>query len=158
MMVAVETSGSGIVLSYAHNILRILMGIIFIYAGIGKIISPLDFAQLIDNYRILPTLFVKPLAVMLPWIEIMCGLSLISGYLAKGGMLIIDFLMIIFILAFTANLLRGIDVACGCFSLTLMNHRSTYFYLTRDVLILAVGLWLLIYAMKRNSPPKSRGF
>lgn len=127
------------------------MGLVFIYAAIGKIISPLDFAQLIDNYRIMPMFFVKPLAVTLPWIEVICGLSLISGYLAKGGMLLIDFLMIIFILAFTANLFRGIDVACGCFSLTLMTHRSTYFYLTRDVLILAVGLWLLIYANLNSS-------
>jgi uncharacterized membrane protein YphA (DoxX/SURF4 family) len=127
------------------------MGLIFIYAGIGKIISPLDFAQLIDNYRILPTFFVKPLAVTLPWIELICGLSLISGYLAKGGMLLIDFLMIIFIIAFTANLFRGIDIACGCFSLTLMTHRGTYFYLARDLLILAVGLWLLIYANLNSS-------
>lgn len=130
--------------------LQILLGIIFIYAGIGKIISPEDFAYILDKYRILPLVLVQPFAIVLPWLEVTSGLSLVIGCGVRGGALIIDILMIVFILAFILNLIRGIDVACGCFSLSVMERKSTYLYLLRDLCILAAGVSVLGFELKKH--------
>lgn len=138
------------VMLIGRHVVRILLGIIFIYAGFSKIIHPEAFAGIIANYRILPSNLVSFSAVLLPWLEVTAGVSLLIGYGAKGGALIIDILMIVFILAFIANLVRGIDVACGCFSVALMEKTSTYSYLIRDVLLLAAGVSLLVCEIKKQ--------
>jgi putative oxidoreductase len=131
--------------------LRIILGIIFIYAGISKILSPEDFAVIIDNYRILPFIFVKPFAILIPWVEVTAGACLVCGYFVSGGLLIIDILMIVFILAFVISLIRGIDIACGCFSLSLVEKKNVYYYLARDLLLLGGGVCLLSFEIKRNN-------
>ena len=60
-------------------ILQFALAGIFIFAGAGKIQNPVQFAEAIDNYRLLPYLAVSLLAVFLPWLEIFCRLFLIFG-------------------------------------------------------------------------------
>ncbi len=126
-----------------YFILRITLGIVFIWASWNKILNPEGFARIIQNYSILPPVLIIPAALILPWIEAVCGLFLITGYLIKGSALIVDLLMIIFIFAFIINLYREIDITCGCFSLSLQATQRTYFYILRDLLILCTGLWIL---------------
>ena len=81
--------------------------------------------------------------------EVTAGLSLVLGYGTRGGLLIIDILMIVFILALTTASLRGVDVACGCFTLSLTAKKSAYSYLLRDFLILAGGVCLLAFEIRK---------
>ncbi|MBD3290046.1 DoxX family membrane protein, partial [candidate division KSB1 bacterium] len=66
-------------LKYFIYLLRWVIAALFIYAGVSKILDPATFAEDIDNYRILPYLLVSIVAVVLPWLEVLCGISLISG-------------------------------------------------------------------------------
>ena len=61
---------------------------------------------------------VNLIAIILPWIELTCGLLLILGLLTKGSVFIIDSLLFIFILALGFNLYRGFDISCGWFTLS----------------------------------------
>ena len=128
-----------------------MLGIVFVWASWNKILDPEGFARIIQNYRILPPVLVNPIALMLPWIEAVCGLLLITGYLVKGSALIVDILLIIFMLAFIINLYRGVDIGCGCFTLSLQATKGSYLYLIRDLLILCTGLWIFYYRMKTDS-------
>lgn len=130
-------------------ITRAGIGIIFIAAAWGKILDPGAFAPAIDNYRILPAAAVMPAAVILPWVEMVTGVCLLTGRLTRGALLVVNALMLVFVSAFVVNLVRGIDVACGCFSLNLMHKKGTFYYLTRDAALLATGLWLL-YSSHRS--------
>jgi uncharacterized membrane protein YphA (DoxX/SURF4 family) len=94
---------------------RIVLGVMFVYAGITKIMDPAGFAQAIANYRILPGGLVNPAAVVLPWVEVLAGLSLVLGLLLEGGALVIAGLLLVFTLALGFNLMRGLDISCGCF-------------------------------------------
>lgn len=125
--------------------LRIMFGIVFVWASWNKILDPEGFVRIVQNYRILPLVLVKPVALILPWIEAVGGIFLITGYLIKGSAFIFDMLLIIFIAAFIVNLFRGIDVSCGCFSLTLKETKGLYRYLIRDLMLLGVGLWVFFY-------------
>ena len=50
-----------------------------VVAGWVKIEDPQGFAVIIGNYQLVPGPLVNPLAVLLPWIEVLCGVMLIIG-------------------------------------------------------------------------------
>jgi putative oxidoreductase len=124
------------------RLIAILIGALFIYAGVVKIIEPVEFARDIDNYKMLPWRLGVFLALYLPWLEIFCGLALITRVLYRGGVFIITTLMSLFIVASIAAKARGLDVSCGCFG-----HASKYlnfsWHLALDIVLLSglVVLW-----------------
>ncbi|MBW2741392.1 MAG: hypothetical protein JRE64_21690, partial [Deltaproteobacteria bacterium] len=89
-------------------------------------------------------------AIILPWIELTCGLLLILGLLTKGSVFIIDSLLFIFILALGFNLYRGLDIICGCFTLSYEADNTMLYTLIRDVALLIPGIWLLLYNPKTD--------
>lgn len=137
--------------SQVYLILRILLGMVFVWASYSKILNPEDFAHIIKNYRILPSFLINPVAVLLPWTEALCGLLLITGCFTKGAALIVNILIIIFISAIIFNLYRGIDISCGCFSLSMEATKGMYSYLIRDLLFLYIGIRIFIYTLKADN-------
>jgi putative oxidoreductase len=125
------------------RIVAIIIGGIFIYAGAVKIVDPAEFARDIDNYKILPWQMSVWLALYLPWLEIFCGLSLITRVLYRGGAFILTALMALFILITIIAKARGLDISCGCFG-----HASKYlsftWHLVLDLVLLAVLICLLV--------------
>ncbi len=93
---------------------RFIIGFTFIYAGLEKIMNPAEFAIVIKNYRILPDILVNLFAIILPWIELLAGIAIFIGFYHRGGNLIILALLIVFALAISINLIRGVDISCGC--------------------------------------------
>ncbi len=129
----------------------LIVGGIFIYAGVMKIFDPVGFANDIDNYKILPWLLTVRLAFYLPWLEILCGLAVILGLLYRGGLLILTMLISIFIIASVIAKARGLDITCGCFG-----HASKYLsffgHLALDFVLLAllVALWFTNRAQRKE--------
>ena len=131
-------------------IVRIGLGALFVVAGIGKIADPTGFAAIVANYRLLPSALVAPTAVVLPWVETLCGLALLVGRLERGGALLINLLMLVFIGVTIYNGYRGLNVACGCFSLSAEAPANLAVNVVRNLLIFAAGTWLLF----RPAPPE----
>ncbi|MGC2351950.1 MAG: MauE/DoxX family redox-associated membrane protein, partial [Candidatus Udaeobacter sp.] len=88
---------------------------IFIYAGAIKVLDPVQFANDIDNYKILPWPVSVVLAFYLPWLEIFCGFALVVRLLYRGALSILTALILVFTLATVAAKVRGLDITCGCF-------------------------------------------
>ena len=97
------------------RILAIVVGGTFVYAGVVKAIDPIQFGLDIDNFKILPWYVSVRLAFYLPWLEILCGLALIFRVFYRGGLLLLNLLVLIFIGATVAARVRGLDITCGCF-------------------------------------------
>jgi len=93
--------------SFAVLVLRFLIGGVFIWAGATEVGSPEEFAAIVENYRILSSAWVAPVAIWLPWIELLCGLFLVLGVFVRGSVLTVAGLMIIFIGLQTVTLFRG---------------------------------------------------
>ncbi len=104
---------------YLLLIFRIILALVFIYAGIEKISNPKDFAQAIANYKLLPISFVNLFALILPWLELISGILLLFGVAVKENSFVITFLLGIFIVAIIISLFRGLDISCGCFGTNL---------------------------------------
>ncbi len=94
---------------------RLVVGGLFIWAGVLKIIDPLGFAQSIENYRFFPRGLVFIIAIVLPWVEVLSGVFLIVHLFRRSSALIISVLLIGFIGLVVIAMLRGIDTTCGCF-------------------------------------------
>ena len=91
------------------------IGVAFAVAGLAKLVDLPQLAQSVHNFRILPIWSENLLAVVLPWIEIVAGLSLMLGIEARAGAVVATALMIVFTAAVAAAWARGLDFECGCF-------------------------------------------
>ena len=116
---------------------------IFIYAGALKAIDPVQFANDIDNYKILPWPVSVALAFYLPWLEIFCALGLVFRFLYRGALSILSASIVVFTLATIAAKVRGLDITCGCFGHG-SQHWSFPAHLVTNLAILA-GLLLLSF-------------
>ena len=125
------------------RIVALIIGGIFIYAGVIKAMDPVAFANDIDNYKILPWPLVVRLAFYLPWLELLCGLALILRFFYRGGLFILTGLTFVFIAASVIAKVRGLDITCGCFGHASKNWNFSG-HLALDLAILAAlsALWL----------------
>jgi uncharacterized membrane protein YphA (DoxX/SURF4 family) len=108
-----------------HALLGIALGAVFLYAAYDKILHPADFARIVYHYQLIgPSQHVGPwapnlLAVTLPWIEVAVGAALMSGLWRREAATLASLLLLVFVAAVSAALVRGIDIEnCGCFSVT----------------------------------------
>jgi putative oxidoreductase len=120
----------------AWRMVDLIVGGLFIYAGVSKVLDPGHFAIDIDNYKILPWTIGVRLAFYLPWLEILCGLALIVHRLYRGGLAILTALICIFIAGSITAKAHGIDISCGCFG-HVSEKLSFTWHLVLDFAILA---------------------
>ncbi len=135
-------------------IFRLILGAVFLLAGVPKILHPAAFAEALYNYQILPDIFVNIVAVVMPWVEVIVGGLLVVGVWMEGAVLIYNFLVISFTCALAFNLARGLNINCGCFSPT-GGEAINMGTILRDVLILCLSLYLF-YAVYFRKPEKSK--
>jgi len=125
------------------RILDVVVGGIFVYAGVLKVLDPVQFGLDIDNYKSLPWFISVRLAFYLPWLEILCGLAVIFRFLYRGGLSILTGLVLIFIGATIAARVRGLDITCGCFGHASQNWSFPQ-HMAIDLLLLAALMAALI--------------
>ena len=125
-------------------IVRIALGAILVAACLDKIAHPAGFARVIANYQILPDGLVKVVAVILPWLELVLGALLIVGLWLPGAVALTNILLLTFFASLVFNVIRGLDVHCGCFSTNVQGKPDTVWYLLRDAAFLAMGAYLFI--------------
>jgi uncharacterized membrane protein YphA (DoxX/SURF4 family) len=129
---------------YAFVLSRLFLGAVFVYASYDKILHPVPFAEIVFNYQILPDILVNLAALFLPWIELLVGLSLILGVGLPGAVLICNGLLLIFFSTLVFNMVRGLDIDCGCFTTSIGPSSGGHmlWYLFRDGFFLLIGLSL----------------
>ena len=100
---------------YLSLVLRLYIGGIFIFAGMSKVHYPGEFAENLAAYQMLPYWAINFAAVILPWVEIICGLFLIIGLKSRVSASMIGVFLIVFSFGIFINLLKGTPISCGCF-------------------------------------------
>ena len=129
--------------SFSWRIVALIIGGIFVYAGVIKAMDPVAFANDIDNYKILPWPLAVRLAFYLPWLEMLCGLALILRFFYRGGLFILSGLTFVFIAASVVAKVRGLDITCGCFGHASKNWSfSGHLALDIAILIALIALWI----------------
>ena len=123
-------------------IVRLILGGLFIFAGIAKIYDPGTFAVEVDRYQLVPWKICVATAYYLPWVEFLAGLSLFLRSFERGALLLITLLLSVFTLALASALARGLNIDCGCFGNAFASTGTILPILRNLVLLLLTGiLW-----------------
>lgn len=123
--------------------LRLFLGCTFIFAAWHKILSPDQFAVILYGYAVFPHQTINILAIVMPFVELVCGITLITGIFKRSGLLLINAMLVGFILLIGFNLIRGHEFDCGCFSLgETKGTWSSVRLLVRDFIMLGSGICL----------------
>jgi len=121
--------------------LRLALAGIFLYACADKILHPQDFASIVKSYHVLPDPLVYLTALWLPWLELVLGVCLFTGFMRDGALTLATGLLAAFWITLVVDYFRGINVACGCFSSSPEESAPMIWYMGRDALLLALALF-----------------
>jgi putative oxidoreductase len=135
---------------------RVFLGILLLWAAVSKLANPLDFLASLYAYELpLPKAFLQVVAIVLPWIELLCGLLLLANLWTESALTAALGLFWVFVLATGQAWLRGLEISCGCFNLALigLSHdshprlvgflESPMFAFFRNILISTLIFYLL---------------
>ncbi len=126
---------------------RWIIGSVFIYQSICKIYQPILFARSIQNYQLVSDTIARQTAIFLPWFELTCGILLIIGILTPGAIRLIFIMLVLFVGAISINIIRGIDINCGCIINCFTNeplNRSLTHTLFLDLIYLLLTIPIMI--------------
>jgi len=102
-------------LTLAVLIARVAVGMIFIWAGASKIGHADVFAAQITAFRIVPHALIAPLALLLPFFEVLLGGYLVAGLYTRVAAVVAAVQLAIFATAIGSAVARGLSLSCGCF-------------------------------------------
>ena len=128
---------------------RLLLGGIFLYAGMPKIIHPAAFATTVYHYQLLPDVLINLFALILPWVEVLIGTLLIAGIWLPGAIMVANLLLVMFIVALSITVARGLDIDCGCFA-TAQKELITFITILRDLFFIGISGYLFFATFFRR--------
>lgn len=96
-------------------VLRVVLGAIFLVAGIAKIGHGIEFATEIAAFRLVPQPLIAPMALGLPFLEILLGGYLVLGLFTRVSAWVAAAMLLAFDGAIASAVVRGLTVSCGCF-------------------------------------------
>jgi putative oxidoreductase len=128
---------------------QIALGAIFVAAALPKISDPPSFAHMVYNYRILPSPLINITALVMPWLELLCGLALILGVWVRPARNLVALMLVVFIVAISINLVRVNAIVCGCFDTSAAGKthderiKDMWIVILRDIgmLLMIAQLW-----------------
>ena len=138
----------------AHSIIALLvrfyLAYVFISACLHKIAAPTSFAVDIATYQMLPLVFINPLAIVLPYVELGTGIMLITGTKARAAALMVCGMMIMFMIALSYALAHDLSISCGCFASNAAASSDPISGLTmlRDSAWLILAIYVVIFDRK----------
>jgi putative oxidoreductase len=104
---------------------RLILGVVFAYMGVHKVLHPVEFLKLVKQYELVTgPPWLNLIAAVLPWFEVFCGLLLLLGVAVRGVslnllLMLVPFTAIIFRRALemskgTGAAFTAIKFDCGC--------------------------------------------
>lgn len=94
---------------------RLLLGGVFVYAGVIKLPDPAASVRAIRAYRALPEVVVPAVGYGLPVLEVALGVLLLLGFAVRLAAVLTVLLLVVFIVGMASAWARGLSIDCGCF-------------------------------------------
>jgi uncharacterized membrane protein YphA (DoxX/SURF4 family) len=147
---------------------RLVLGGIFVYAGVSKLLLPnthlwpmfvlrfslsmniSTFAQQVESYKMISPEASQVVAHTLPFVEIVLGLLLLIGWRLRIWTTAITVIMVGFLAVVTRAYLLHMDINCGCFGAP---EKLTGMTVVRDGAFTALALLMTIFAFIEARQP-----
>lgn len=137
--------------------MRLALGLVFVYAGVVKLLDVQAFARVISQYNLVPEAWLTVAALGLPALEVLAGLGLLLE--VRGSLSAVTCLLLLFAGVLWFGVLQGLQIDCGCFSpAELAEQTGLRQGLYRDLLLLAAALYLYLWRWRRHSRQTARGW
>lgn len=98
---------------WPYLVVRVILGLMFLVAGVIKLADPQQFAIVIDAFGLVPSGVVMPIAYVMPVIEVVAGLGLMFDM--RASLPTVALLTLFFIAVLGYGLHLGLDIDCGCY-------------------------------------------
>jgi uncharacterized membrane protein YphA (DoxX/SURF4 family) len=134
------------VLPWAATLARLLLGAVWLVAGLAKV-GDLDASvRAVRAYRLLPDVGAQVVGAALPLAEVLLGLLLVAGLFVRASAVLSALLMAAFVVGIASAWARGLRIDCGCFGsggdLTAGEEPAYGWELARDGALLLLALLL----------------
>jgi uncharacterized membrane protein len=133
-------------------ICRMILAAIFLLASVPKIIAPHEFAIAVFRYQLLPDAAINLMAIFLPWIELVAALAILVPRASAAAAAILFGLLAVFTAAISIDLVRGINISCGCFTLAADAGPIGWWEVARDAGFLALAGFVLWAGLRPGTP------
>ena len=143
-------NGKGLACLCADTVLRLGLGVMFLYSAWGKILDPGAFQTMVDNYRMLPAGVTAIFAATMSMAELLVGAMFIFSKWTREAAFATAVMLMMFLLALAQAQVRGLDISCGCFGETAEKAHAVLHALIRDIVLLAPTIWLLAKGQRRG--------
>jgi uncharacterized membrane protein YphA (DoxX/SURF4 family) len=134
---------------------RVILGVVWIVAGVSKIGDLAASGRSVAAYRIFSFETSRFIGAVLPFVEIALGLLLLLGLATRLAASVSAVLLLVFIAGIASVWARGLRIDCGCFGNggdLAANERPAYFTETvRDIGLLLVAGFLAWFPVSRFS-------
>jgi uncharacterized membrane protein YphA (DoxX/SURF4 family) len=140
---------------------RLVLGGTFILMGVMKVFHPVEFLKQVRMYEMLPEstgVFLNSAAIVLPWVEIICGVVLILGVYLRGASLLIALMLCVFTAAILVRTLGvmgaegvsffSVEFDCGCGAGVVVTYRK----MLANVGLFVLALMALLSRSRRFCP------
>jgi putative oxidoreductase len=124
-------------------VVRVVLGAIFIVAGASKVGHAAEFAQQIAAFRLLPQPVIAPMALVLPFLEILLGAYLVIGLFTRVAAWAAALLLLVFDGAIASAVVRGMTLNCGCFG-THDTTVTTWAEVARDAIFVLLAVFVAL--------------
>ena len=126
---------------------RLVVGVVWVVAGVLKLPDPNENVRAVRAYEILPESLVTVVGHGLPVLEILVGLCLLLGLFTRVAAAVSALLLVAFIVGISSAWARGLSIDCGCFgggAGPTENAQAKYpWELARDAGLLLLSVWLV---------------
>ena len=136
-------------LLWTSRLLRWGLAAVFALAAVLKVIDPYRFAEDIRNYLIMPWWSLHALALLLPWIELVCAAALVINKWPAEAATILIGMLVVYIVILSSTIIRGIDVHCGCFGK--YDTSSAIVVILRDFVLLGMAVGAIVVSRRRRA-------
>jgi uncharacterized membrane protein YphA (DoxX/SURF4 family) len=138
---------------WPYRLIRLGLGVIFVWASLAKLSDPEAFANIISAYELVPEGLLVPVAIGLPVLELVAGLGLILD--VRGSLSITFGLLVMFAFVLWFGILKDLDIDCGCFSTDeLRQHGALRLSFYRDLAMIVGVLYLFWWRRVVRSSPR----
>ncbi len=94
---------------------RLVLGTVWLVAGVLKLPEPSEGVRAVRAYRLLPESLVPVVGHSLPVLEVLLGLCLLLGLMTRLSAVLSTLLLVAFVVGIASAWARGLSIECGCF-------------------------------------------
>jgi uncharacterized membrane protein YphA (DoxX/SURF4 family) len=135
-------------------IARLVLASVFISAALPKLKDPVAFAAAIDAYRTISGSWAMAAATVLPWLELIIAVGLLTPWLRRASAWIMALLLGLFIALHLSAWARGLNIDCGCFGES-GSSPDYHWLILRNLALLLATVFILRIAQRNKNAPES---